>query len=181
MNKLFWGFFFLFLNFSVNMDASSLQLLPDWVGFILLYAACNELESESELFQKPRPFCVGLAVYTGILWLMDLLGIGANLGILSWVLGLTATCLNLYVSMLIIDAITNMEMRRNYDLCSAYLRRVWKVVAVATIAANVLLIVPVVAVVCALVAAVAGIVFLVAIHKTRKAYQQMLIDQSKPF
>ena len=181
MNKLFWGFFFLFLNFSVNMDASSLQLLPDWVGFILLYAACNELESESELFQKPRPFCVGLAVYTGILWLMDLLGIGANLGILSWILGLTATCLNLYVSMLIIDAITNMEMRRNYDLCSAYLRRVWKVVAVATIAANVLLIVPVVAVVCALVAAVAGIVFLVAIHKTRKAYQQMLIDQSKPF
>ena len=181
MNKLFWGFFFLFLNFSVNMDASSLQLLPDWVGFILLYAACNELESESELFQKPRPFCVGLAVYTGILWLMDLLGIGANLGILSWILGLTATCLNLYVSMLIIDAITNMEMRRNYDLCSAYLRRVWKVVAVATIAANVLLIVPVVAVVCALVAAVAGIVFLVAIHKTRKAYRQMLIDQSKPF
>ena len=181
MNKLFWGFFFLFLNFNLNFNGASLQLLPDWVGFILLYAACSALESESELFQQPRPFCVGLAVYTGILWLMDLLGIGANLGILSWVLGLTATCLNLYVSMLIIDAITNMEMRRNYDLCSAYLRRVWKVVAVATIAANVLLIVPVVAVVCALVAAVAGIVFLVAVHKTRKAYHHMIAEQSKPF
>ena len=181
MNKLFWGFFFLFLNFNLNFNGASLQLLPDWVGFVLLYAACSELESESELFQKPRPFCIGLAVYTGILWLMDLMGIGANLGILSWVLGLTATCLNLYVSMLIIDAITNMEMRRNYDLCSAYLRRVWKVVAVATIAANVLLIVPVVAVVCALVAAVAGIVFLVAVHKTRKAYHHMIAEQSKPF
>ena len=181
MHKLFWGFFFLFLNFSLNFNGAVLQLLPDWVGFLLLYAACSELENESELFQKPRPFCVGLAVYTGILWLMDLLGIGANLGILSWILGLTATCLNLYVSMLIIDAITNMEMRRNYDLCSAYLRRVWKVVAVATIAANVLLIVPVVAVVCALVAAVAGIVFLVAIHKTRKAYHHMIAEQSQPF
>ena len=65
------------------MDVSSLQLLPDWVGFILLYAACNELESESDMFQKPRPFCLGLAVYTGILWLLDLLGIGADLGIIS--------------------------------------------------------------------------------------------------
>ena len=53
--------------------------------------------------------------------------------------------------------------------------------AVATIAANVLLIVPVVAVVCALVAAVAGIVFLVAVHKTRKAYHHMIAEQSKPF
>lgn len=181
MNKLFWGFFFLFLNFSVNMDVSSLQLLPDWVGFILLYAACNELESESDMFQKPRPFCLGLAVYTGILWLLDLMGIGANLGIVSWILALVATCLNLYVSMLIIDALTNVEMRRNYDLCTTHLRKVWKVLAVATIAANVLLIVPVIALVCMLVACVAAIVFLVAVHGTRKAWRNMLYEQSKPF
>ena len=181
MDKLFWGFFFLFLNFNVNMDASSLELLPNWVGFLLLYAACNELEAESEMFQKPRPFCLGLAVYSGILWLMDLLGIGADLGIVSWILGLVATCLNLYVSMLIIDALTNVEMRRNYDLCVAHLRKVWKVQAVATIAANVLLIVPVIALVCALVAGVTAIVFLVAVHGTRKAWRNMLYEQSKPF
>ena len=129
MDKLFWGFLFLFLNFSVNLNASSLQLLPDWVGFILLYAACNELESESDMFQKPRPFCLGLAIYTGILWLLELMGVSASLGIFSWVLSLSATCLNLYVSMLIIDALTNVEMRRNYDLCVAHLRKVWKVLA----------------------------------------------------
>jgi len=181
MNKLFWGFFLLFLNFNLNFNASSLELLPDWLGYVLLLLACGELLSESELFQKPRPFCIGLAVYDGFWWLLDLMGINGDLGVISWILGLASACLSLYTTMLIVDAIANMEMRRNYDLCSAYLRRVWKVVAVATIAANVLLIVPVVAVVCALVAAVAGIVFLVAIHKTRKAYQQMLIDQSKPF
>lgn len=181
MTKLFWGFFFLFLNFNINMNASSLQLLPDWLGFLLLYAACGELESESELFQKPRPFCIGLAVYTGLLWLMDLLGIGANLGIVSWILGLVTTCLNLYVSMLIIDAITNMEMHRNYDLCAAHLRSVWKVLAVCTIAANLLLIVPVVAVICIIAAAVAGIVFLLAVHRTGKAYADMLYEQGKPF
>ena len=181
MDKLFWGFFLLFLNFSLNMDGATLQLLPDWLGFILLYLACGELLRESEMFQKPRPFCVGLAVYTGILWLMDLVGIGANLGVVSWILGLAATCLNLYVSMLIIDALSNVEMRRNYDLCVAHLRKVWKVLAVATIAANVLVIVPVIALVCVLVAGVAAIVFLVAVHGTRKAWRDMLYEQSKPF
>ena len=181
MNKLFWGFFFLFLNFNLNINSASLQLLPDWLGYILLYLACGELLGESELFQKPRPFCVGLAVYTGILYLLDMLGISANLGILSWILGLAATGLNLYVSMLIVDALRNVEMRRNYDLCTAHLRTVWKVLAVCTVAAHVLLIFPVLAVLCGLVAAVTGILFLVAVHGTRKAWRNMVDEQSKPF
>lgn len=181
MDKLFWGFFLLFLNFNLNFNGAVLELLPDWLGYVLLLLACRELLAESELFQKPQPFCIGLAIYDGFWWLLDLLGITANQGILSWILGLVSSCLSLYVSMLIIDAITNMEMRRNYDLSSAYLRKVWKVVAVSTVAANVLVIVPVVAVVCILVAAVAGIVFLVAVHRTRKAYHKMRYEFSKPF
>jgi len=180
MDKLFWGFFFLFLGFHISINNATLQLLPEWAGFLLLYAACNELDGESELFRKPRPFCIGLAVYTGILWLMDLLGIGANLGVLSWILGLAATCLNLYVSMLIIDAITNVEMRRNYDLCAAHLRRVWKVLAVCTVIVHLLVIVPVLALICVLVATITGIVFLVAVNGTRKAWKNMLYEQSKP-
>ena len=181
MDKLFWGFFFVFLNFNLNINAASLQLLPDWLGFLLLYLACGELLQESEMFGKPRPFCAGLAVYTAVLWLMELLGIGSDLGILSWVLGLAATCLSLYVSMLIVDAITNVEMHRNYDLCAAHLRKVWKVQVVATIAANVLLIVPAIALICALTAGITAIVFLVAVHGTRKAWRNMLCEQSIPF
>lgn len=180
MDKLFWGFFLLFLNFNLNFNGAVLELLPDWLGFVLLLLACRELLAESELFQKPQPLCIALAIYDGIWWLLDLMGITANLGVVSWILGLAATCLNLYVTMLIVDAITNTEMRRNYDLSAAYLRKVWKVVAVSTVAANVLMVVPVVAVVCILVAAVAGIVFLVAVHRTRKAYRNMRYEFSKP-
>ena len=181
MNKLFWGFFFLSLDFSFNFNGASLGLLPDWVGFILLYLGCGELLGESELFQKPRPFCVGLGIYTGVLWLMSLFGIGADLGILSWLLGLVSVCLNLYVTMLIVDAIANVEMRRNYDLCAAYLKKVWKVWAVCAVAAQLLVILPVLALICILVAAITGIVFLVAIHGTRKAWRNMADEQSKPF
>ena len=183
MNKLFWGFFFLFVNFNLNFNGSSINLLPDWLGLILLYQACGELLGESEMFQKPRPFCVGLAIYTGIVWIADLLSIDTmvDFSSVSWVLGLASACLNLYVTMLIVDAITNMEMHRNYDLCAAHLRRVWKVLAVCTVAAHVLLILPVLAALCLVITAVSYIVFLVAVHGTRKAYHNMIAEQSKPF
>ena len=181
MDRLFWGFLFLFLNFDLNFNSASLGLLPDWAGYLLLYLGCSELLRESELFQKPRPFCVGLAVYAGVFWLLELLGISANLGLLSWGLGLAATCLELYLTMLIIDAIANTEIRRNYDLCAAHLRKVWKVLAVCTVAATVLMIVPALALLCTVIACITGIVFLVAVHGTRKAYRQMLIEQSQPF
>ena len=181
MDRLFWGFFFLFLSFNLKFNGASLDLLPDWVGYLLLYRGCSQLLGESELFQKPRPFCLGLGIYAGILWLMDLFGISANFLLVSWLLGFVSTCLDLYTSMLVVDAITNVEMRRNYDLCAAHLRKVWKVLAVCTVAAYILTILPALAVVCVLLAAITGIVFLVAIHGTRKAWRNMLHEQSNPF
>ena len=181
MDKLFWGFFFLFLNFSLNFNGASLGLLPNWIGYILLYRACGELLGESKLFQKPRPFCVGLGIYAAILWLRHLFGLSIGLSVVGWMLGLVVTCLNLYTSMLIVDAITNMEMRRNYDLSAAHLRKVWKVLAVCTVAAHLLTILPALALVCAVLTGITGIVFLIAIHDTRKAWHNMLYEQGKPF
>ena len=37
MNKLFWGFFFLYLDFDLNFGASTLELLPEWLGPIGLW------------------------------------------------------------------------------------------------------------------------------------------------
>ena len=181
MNLLFWGFFFLFLNFNLNFNGTTLGLLPEWIGFLLLYLGCGRLLGESELFRKPLPFCVGLSIYTGAFWLMNLMGISTDPGILGWILGLASVCLNLYTTMLVVDAITNVEMRRNYDLCAAHLRRVWKVLAVCTAAATVLMIVPALALLCAVIAGITGIVFLVAVHGTRKAWRNMLYEQSQPF
>lgn len=180
MNKLFWGFFLIYLDFNLNFGASTLQLLPDWLGFVLLYIACVELLGESELFQRPQPFCAGLAIYSAIAWLVNLTGFGAGSSVLWWVLALVDTALTLYVNYLVIDALANVEMRRNYDLCTAHLRKVWMVLAVATVSACLLMIVPQIAVICVIAAAVAGIFFLVAIHGTRKAWRNMMDEQSLP-
>ena len=66
--KFFWGFFFIYLNFNLSINAHTLNVLPEFVGYFLLLQGLRELEEESGVFSDTRPFVVGMTVYTAILW-----------------------------------------------------------------------------------------------------------------
>ena len=101
-----------------------------------LYAGV--MEAESLLFAPIRPFAVGMAVYTGILWLGDLLGVTGQGSWLGTLLGLAAMAISLYVSWSVVQAIRDVESRREADLNSTSLKTAWTVLAVAQVAAYVL-------------------------------------------
>ena len=75
MSALFWGFFFVYINFNLIVNGHVLNVLPAFVGYALIMKSCREMEGESGLFSSIRPFALGMAVYTGILWLGDLLAV----------------------------------------------------------------------------------------------------------
>ena len=130
MKKVFWGFFFIYLNFHLTLNGITLNLLPDFVGYLLLYQAAGTLAGESGRFQKLRPFSVAMAVYTGILWVGELLGVtGENwLGIL---LDTAALVVSLYISWNVVQAILEMEESRSADLNGRAVRRDWLVLVIA--------------------------------------------------
>lgn len=181
MNKLFWGILLIYSNFALSADGITLQILPAWLGYLMLYLACDELQRESALFQKIRPLCIGFTVYTGALWLMSLFGIAANPSIIGRILSLVYICLSLYTGKRIIDAFTNVEMRRNYDLCVVHLRNVWTLLAITSTASQLLSLFPSLAFGCAMVSFFALIFFLHALHGTRKSWENMLAEQSASF
>ena len=43
MSKLFWGFFFIFINFNLNVNQYSLNILPPFVGYFLLWQGMRQL------------------------------------------------------------------------------------------------------------------------------------------
>ena len=105
----------IFINFYVTINGHTLNLLPTFAGYILLYRAAGELLGESGRFGKLRPFAVAVAIYTGILWVGDLLGVtGANW--LSTLLELAALAVALYISWSVIQAILEMETHYGTDL-----------------------------------------------------------------
>lgn len=133
MKKLFWGLFFVFLNFNLNLNQHTLNLLPPFVGYYLLCQGTEELDGESPLFRNIRPFAVGMGVYTAILWLGDLLGVSGGSGVIGGLLGLLAVLVGLYICWALIQAVRDMEERRGADLNSAAMGRAWIVMAAAQV------------------------------------------------
>lgn len=81
MKPVFWGFFFLFLNLILSSTARCLNVLPPFVGCWLLYRGFGEMAAESDKFDSLRPFALGLGIYTALIWVGDLLGMGSE----SWI------------------------------------------------------------------------------------------------
>ena len=138
MKKLFWGFFFIYLNFNLNVNQYSLNVLPDFVGYIFLIKGIDLLNGESTFFEKARPFSVGMAVYTGILWVGALLGVTAGGGLVTKLLSLLATVVGLYISWLLIQGVAEIEEVRTVKLNKESLLTVWKALVAVEVIMNLL-------------------------------------------
>jgi hypothetical protein len=170
MSNIFIGALFVFLNFTININGIKIGLIPDFIGYIIMVKGLAELENESPYFLKAKGFAKGMAVYTAILYAMDLFGLSYNFGIVAYLLGIASIILTLYTSYMVVKGIEEMEAIRNTDLNAESLYSVWKVHAGFTLAACVLIIIPFLSVICLLVSFVAAIVFLVALNKSKKLY-----------
>lgn len=87
MRELFWGFFFIFVHFNIDIDVHRINLLPPFVGYLLLRKGGEALREESQQFAAYRPAALGLMVYSAVIWAVHVLGIRVD--------GLTAGLLDL--------------------------------------------------------------------------------------
>jgi hypothetical protein len=173
MRNIFIGLLFVFLDFNLTFGASQIGLIPDFVGYILMIQGLAELQNLSPRFIKARPFALGMAVYTGILYMMDAFGIGIG-SILSFTLGLISTLISLYISYNIVMGVKDIEAMDGRDLNAQGLYSVWTVLAILSLIIYVLLIVPILNFLCMIAGLIAGIVFLVSFNRTKNLYYGMI-------
>ena len=55
MGKFFWGFFFIYLNFNLSVNAHTLNVLPEFVGYFLLLQACGNWRRRAACFLTRVP------------------------------------------------------------------------------------------------------------------------------
>lgn len=79
LSQAAWGYFFLLLNFNLNFNNTvSINLLPSFVGALLLLSAINKLSAERRDLKLLRPLCVLLAVWHLADWVLNLVGLGVG-------------------------------------------------------------------------------------------------------
>lgn len=179
MTKIFVGFLFVFLNFNFTLnDTYVINLLPDFVGFILLYMGTRELLEESPRYTTAGPWLLGLTAHGIASWVINLLGL--NGGWVISLLTLVAAAVTYYATWLVIKGFEDIEKNNSVGIAAAESMRSWKICAILNIVAVALSWVPVLSVLLLLGMVVVTIMLLVSLNKTRKLYEafRMIKPQS---
>ncbi len=171
MNNIFIGMLFVFLDFNLEFGATRVGLIPDFIGYILIVQGLTELTAGKDRFSRVRPVAIGMAVYTAVLYALDLFGMLLTTEpLLAFFLGLASTILSLYVSYGVVMGINDLEAALEQDLNARSLYTAWTVLAVLSLAVYMLSLIPVLSLVCLIAGIVVGIVFLVMLNKTKNLY-----------
>ena len=122
MKKMFWGLLFLF----IDINLGRLCVTPAWVGYLLIWTGLGEVP-ESKVFQNIRRLTVGAAVFTGLMWLKNLLSIYISVPFGEAVLTAVGTCLQLLITYRMVEGVRELEAIYNRDMESSGLLAGWKV------------------------------------------------------
>ena len=175
MNRVFAGLLLVFINFNLDIGASRIGLVPDFLGYIFMLHGTAELVQYSVRFIKVKPYITAMIVYTLILYILDLFGLSRTdeTGIIGILLGFASLCASLYISFNIVMGIKDTEIMRAQNLNGDKLLSVWKLRAVMLIAVHFLIIIPPLAIICILTGFLVTVYFLVVFYRTKGLFYEM--------
>lgn len=131
MKKIFWGLLLIYLHFNLNIGNSTIDLLPNFVGYLLIAGGMEEV-AQSTVFTAARPMVFCTAFYAGTLWAIGLLDI--SLGWVGIILGAVSLSLQLIVTYRIVQGVKELESLCERDLHACALRNAWIAMAIGSAA-----------------------------------------------
>lgn len=171
MLTIFWGFLLLFVNINLNIGASTVDLLPDFLGYFLIARGLGQIGLQSVRFAKARPWAIAMTVYTAGLYILNIAATSTSLQLLGYFLGIAALAANLYISFQIVTGITELELAEGCDLRGERLKTVWRYMAVLNVLSYLFFWIPIAGIGSLLAAFVVEVCFLVFFYKTTTLYR----------
>lgn len=121
------GWAYLLLHLNINLG--SLNILPNWWGYLLIVASLNELSLWSPSAKLLRPLGYLLASVDGVQWLCTALGLevsGSLLQSTAALVNLLVALVNLYFHFQLLTDIATAAQMTDYDSAQELLRtRTW--------------------------------------------------------
>lgn len=170
MDKLFWGLLLVLLDWPVSIGSAILSLLPDFLGYWLIYQGCTRFTEESRHFLRAKSLAAVLAGYTGILFVLDLFGVHTNFALLSLVLDGIRIAGSLFSGYWLIRGIRQMELLRAWDLAAVSLQTMWKFLSVMQLLCFALSWIPLIGMLASLAGTIVSICFLAAFYKSCRLF-----------
>ena len=172
MNELFIGMLLVFLDVNVEFNNHSMDVLPDFVGYLLMMRGLEGLSPMSRFFEKARPVAMGMMIFSAVLFGMDLLAVTVHARFLSFCLGLAGMICSLLIGFWIVSGVQDMERCRGWDLEGEKLHSMWLYSAVIQCITYVCGWIPLVGPMGSIAALVMYICFLAAFYRSKNLYEE---------
>lgn len=169
MVRIFWGMAFVLLDIQIKIGERTLGLIPDWLGYWWLFRGFWELEDEWDGFRKWRNPAAGLAVYSGMLYILELLELTVRQEFALWVAGLIAAAAAVAAVRIVVNGIRHLEKSYGRELQGTKLGNLWVYLAVLLVLHALLRWMPLVGTVCAVAETVLALCWLAVLYGTAKA------------
>ena len=171
MNELFVGLLLIFLDIDLDMGGNAFDVLPDFVGYLLMTRGLDALHGESRFFQKARPLAMGLMIYSAVLYFVNAMAATVYDQFVSFCLGLLAMAADVLLTSWIVAGVRDVETLRNRDLEGEKLGSMWRYAAVIRCITYFCSWLPLVGQIGAIAALVMHVCFLAAFYHTKKCYE----------
>ena len=163
MSRLFWGLFFVLLDYKIRIGTAVIEALPDFAGFYLLMKGMEILAQESRSFDLGRHWAFGMSLLSGVLFFAGLVNPDTMTKIWMWILELTALGITLAVVKMILSGLREMG-KTGSDI----LKGIWLILVVLLPLCHLLSWLPVVGEICSWASNLASGLFLAAFWRTMK-------------
>jgi len=125
---IFIGLIFILLDLNLGIN-----ILPDFVGYLLIWKGCKELKKESSKIAALCPVALVLAGLTAVVFVMTIMKLTAGLGIVGNVIEIAMVLGSLLVIYMLGRGVREIETANGVELNGVAVLNSWKLLAIAEI------------------------------------------------
>lgn len=145
MNKILIGLILACFSFDVNFNQFTIGLIPNFLGYYIVWRGLKEMENQDKWFKKIQPltlFMIIFSLFKYIANFFNLLNNGTIFMFFGLVISLVDCLLNILVLYGVVKGVQGMETTLNKILNSYSLYMAWKVYAFLSPVALILIVIP---------------------------------------
>ena len=169
MKKILLGLIFIFFDFRLFLGILTVNLLPDFVGYIIIYLGIKEMIKYSKKFREAIPSTIAGICLTSFFTLLNFFVINPSDSIF-YSSGLVSMMLIIYISYKIILVIREIEINGNRKYNTKFLTNCWKAFTIVTLVSCLSIVFPAFYIVMSIASIIVIILYLISFHRTIKLY-----------
>ncbi len=174
MNSIFFGLLLVILDFNIYLEVTTIGILPDFVGYILIIIGFTYLSDINKYFQIGAKVSIACAIISFIHYILAMFGVMMNLSYFAFGFDILLFILLAITLYLLTKAITEIENEYDHYLYGDMLSVVWKanlatyaLVIIATFVMNVL------AAIALIISVIILLTYMVIFLKSKKVFSKI--------